>query len=155
MSGGQANQSLTVEGALLGAPLSIKLLQDCFYLLWVAALAGTLYNLSVGLIPTLLICSGLLALRAVLRHRERRRITSEAPVLRVTPDAFFLSPDFPMVVHRVTRHWSGITLALVADRGTERTINATEPCAKKLITFGVRAGAVTTTVVCRCSSTGS
>jgi len=116
MSGDQAVQSMTVEGALLGAPLSIQLLQYCFYLLWVTAVVGSLFYLGFEWLPIFVVSLGLLAFWIFIRNRERFKQLSEPPILRATPQAFFLSSDLPMVVQRVTRHWSGMTLTLRPDK---------------------------------------
>jgi len=113
MSGDQAVQSMTVEGALLGAPLSIQLLQDCFYLLWVTAVVGSLFYLGFEWPPIFSVSLGLLAFWVLIRKRQRFKHVTEAQILRATPQAFFLSSDLPMVVQRVTRHWSGMTLTLI------------------------------------------
>ncbi len=113
MSGDHAIRSMTVEGALLGAPLSIQLLEDLFYLLVVTALTGSLFYLGVNAYLILVIALGGLVFRVLKYYREYGRHDTSVPVLRATPQAFYVSSDRPMVVRCVTRHWSGITLTLV------------------------------------------
>lgn len=124
---------MTATGALLGAPLSIRLLHDFFYLLLILALTGSLYYLRVDVLILLGVALSLLALRIGQRWIEHRVNAKEVPIFTCTPDAFLMAPDSeqtvaPMVLQSVIRHWSGLTLDLM-------TLNASLPKQKKTITI--------------------
>lgn len=124
---------MTATGALLGAPLSIRLLHDLFYLLLLLALTGSLYYLRVEIFMLLAVALSMLAFRIGQRWVEHRVNAKEVPIFTCTPDAFLMAPDSeqsasPMVLQSVIRHWSGFTLDLV-------TQDSNVPKQKKTITI--------------------
>ena len=124
---------MTATGALLEAPLSIRLLQDLFYLLLILALTGSLYYLKVNILILLGVGLSLLAFRIGQRCVEHRANAKAVPIFTCTPDAFLMAPDSEqsaslMVLQSVIRHWSGFTLDLV-------TQDSSVPKQKKTITI--------------------
>lgn len=116
---------MNVEGALLEAPLSVKLLQAIFCLLLVVALIGTLVNYGPSVI---LLCGFTLVLVAIpiaQRRRQHSRLARAVPSVRFTPEAIFvvrgaceeLEHAAPLRLQSVIRHWSGFTLTLMSKDG--------------------------------------